>query len=708
MLEDGEISASRAADSRQSQKDKDPEILDDSEESQTFDSIYYPAIQKIKSQEVDDAALAQRALSWIACAKRSLSPRELQHAVAIEADTRSLNEDQIPEIEKILSVCEDLIFLDQESDTVRWIQDAAWQYFDRTWPVWFPDAQVEITKACVTYLSFDMLDGLESKPNPENYPLYSYAAGFWSDHAKGTMAESDSLVLKFLIAAMTPSTYIRFVIESDEYLSSRLSDGINTSTAKMTRLQLSIYLGLSTSTSVLLKETPELKSDKGALFLSPLVLAAERGHADIVNILFDNETAIESEAFEIAAERGNNEILRTLFERIGTDVLNDCKENTPGSNMIRSAIQNNHEETVNLLLDQGLNLSSGKAASCTSLAAKLGHTEIAMRLAYNPGKLEDPHSSGARVRPLAFFTAIQDGNEELITRIIEKGIPSREEGKGLSYSIVLLSAAGSGNERIVKMLLDKGLDPETQSHSRTSPLWAAVQSGSEGVVRVLFEAGQPSFGTDDSTLGSAVSRNGDDTPLDSAKDEENTAEQKLDYTKNIVSAAVLRGHDGILRILFQKISNLETVELSKSLLPLAIQHKQEGTVQFLLEKGANPEPEGQDTTPLLQTAKLGLEKAAASLLEHGANIEAEDIDGSTPLFVAIKEGHSKVIDVLLDCGADVERRSSSGETAYEFALRYRNPIAVRSIQARLSLLSTVSSDTDLGPSDSDLEMDDSE
>ncbi|KAK3896356.1 ankyrin repeat protein [Staphylotrichum tortipilum] len=111
-------------------------------------------MDRIEGQLKDQEELAKHILSWITCAKRPLSTMELQHALGVEVGETELDPDNIPLVEDIVSVCAGLVTVDEESGIIRLVHYTTQEYFVRTWKQWFPDAQVDITDICATYLSF--------------------------------------------------------------------------------------------------------------------------------------------------------------------------------------------------------------------------------------------------------------------------------------------------------------------------------------------------------------------------------------------------------------------------------------------------------------------------------------------------------------------------------------------------------------------------
>lgn len=76
-------------------------------------------MERIEGQLADSQELAKQALGWITCSKRPLTTLELQHALAVEIGQSSLDEDNLPEIDDVVSVCAGLVTIDEGSGIIR-------------------------------------------------------------------------------------------------------------------------------------------------------------------------------------------------------------------------------------------------------------------------------------------------------------------------------------------------------------------------------------------------------------------------------------------------------------------------------------------------------------------------------------------------------------------------------------------------------------
>lgn len=107
--------------------------------SEAYNIAYENAMDRVvNGQSRDHAKLAIEALSWIVRAKRPLTATELQHALAVEANTSALDEENLTDIDDVVAFCAGLVTIDKESGIIRLAHYTAQEYFERTWEQWFP------------------------------------------------------------------------------------------------------------------------------------------------------------------------------------------------------------------------------------------------------------------------------------------------------------------------------------------------------------------------------------------------------------------------------------------------------------------------------------------------------------------------------------------------------------------------------------------
>jgi len=91
--------------------------------SSDIDDIYSTSWQRIKAQSTEWAVLAEWAIIWLTHAYRPLKIVELQHALAVQCDRETFDNDDVTDEETIVSVCCGLITIDKESQIVHFVRE---------------------------------------------------------------------------------------------------------------------------------------------------------------------------------------------------------------------------------------------------------------------------------------------------------------------------------------------------------------------------------------------------------------------------------------------------------------------------------------------------------------------------------------------------------------------------------------------------------
>ncbi|KAH7418500.1 hypothetical protein BKA64DRAFT_590520, partial [Cadophora sp. MPI-SDFR-AT-0126] len=263
--------------------------------SAAYDHAYKDAMERINGQVEEQEELAKEVLSWIICAKRPLSTIELQHALGVEVDESELDEANIPDIDDMVSVCAGLVTIDEDCGIIRLVHYTTQEYFDRTRKQWFPDAQASITTACVTYLSFDELaSGIchcddEFEQRLQSNKFYKYAAQNWGYHAREASTAYRS-VIDFLRkqAHVEASAQVLMAFKRHRSEVNYSQNGPK----QMTGLHLAAFFGVSSVIlSLLDSNPPDLKDSRDR---TPLSLAAEEGHENVVKLLLEHGAELNS------------------------------------------------------------------------------------------------------------------------------------------------------------------------------------------------------------------------------------------------------------------------------------------------------------------------------------------------------------------------------------------------------------------------------
>jgi hypothetical protein len=291
--------------------------------SEAYDNAYKDAMERIGGQLSDEEALAKQVLPWITCAKRPLTTFELEHALAIEIGQCQLDEQNLCQVEDMVSVCAGLVTVDKESDIIRLVHYTTQEYFERTQKHWFPNAEADITIGCMTYLLFNVFDSGYCQTDKEFEErlqlnlLYDYAASNWGHHARQALTLCQK-VIGFLECKAKVEASSQALIAAK--VSSWHLNYSQTVPRQITSLHLAAYFGIQKAAESLLEHVYILDL-RDSYSQTPLSWAAEMGHEAVVKLLLDNSADLESKdkhgrtPLSCAAENGYEALVKLLFNR---------------------------------------------------------------------------------------------------------------------------------------------------------------------------------------------------------------------------------------------------------------------------------------------------------------------------------------------------------------------------------------------------------
>jgi len=328
-----------------------------------------------------------------------LTAKELCHALAIEIGDRALIRDRVYDAEDLVSVCSGLVTLDHESGFIRFVHYTTQEYFERVILKWHPDAQEEIVKACLTYLSFDTFrHGSYGKHREflkalaEN-EFFDYSASYWADHTRPVESITSQLALAFLCDDGSVSSMFNYV--SLENKLKMHPFGPQVFTTKLTPLHLTARYGFLYLTERLLngeQENMEYSvNSQDREGRTPLSFTAVRGHDGIVKALLgrdDIEPDVKTHhgwtPLCLAACRGHSAVVKLPLER--DDIDANSAEDIAGLTSLLWAARRGDEAVVRSLLqreDVDPNHKDYNGHTALSWAALEGREEVVRLLLSN-------------------------------------------------------------------------------------------------------------------------------------------------------------------------------------------------------------------------------------------------------------------------------------------------------------------------------------
>lgn len=353
--------------------------------TQILAKAYEQTMERINRQKQGLTEVAMRVLSWITCAKTPLTTLELQHALATKTGKSELDQGDMPNDKDMVSVCAGLVTVDEKSDVIRLVHYTLQEYFEKTQKCWFPDAEFDITRTCLTYLSFKAFETGSCQTDEEFEkrlrlnPLYNYATHNWGHHAQGAPTLSEEVV-EFLRHESQVGASSEVLMSCRLY--SNAPEHRQRYPGQSTGLHLAAYFGLekAANTLLILKYDPDPTDCCGR---TPLSYAAERGHGAVVKLLLENDTVNpNSECPDGHTPLWwamcclNYGIVKLLLATNHIDLNSACAD---GRTLLWWAISRNHEAVVKMMLETGqIDLNSECADGYTPLGWAIHRNNVAV------------------------------------------------------------------------------------------------------------------------------------------------------------------------------------------------------------------------------------------------------------------------------------------------------------------------------------------
>lgn len=351
---------------------------------------------RIERQGPKSVEFGKRVLSWIICAKRPLTTSEPQHALAVDVGEPRLDKYNLPQVEDMVSVCAGFVTIDEESRIIRLVHYTAQEYFQRTQEQWFPNAQLEKTSVCTTYLSFSDFEGghcetdIAFEERLREHKLYDYAAHNWGHHARDPLALCTEVV-NFLncekkVEASNQARMVTKFYSSHSKYSQEFPK-------RTSGLHLAAYSGIKKTVKELLQEgaKPNTMNSNGR---TPLSWAAEEGYEEVVKLLLEKGADLDCKdnkgrtPLSWAGSEGHKTVVQLLLEK-GVDPEPKATDyDINGFTPLFYTARNGHKAVAELLLEKGVNPDS--KSYCTykynrnrtplSFAAEYEHEAVAQLL----------------------------------------------------------------------------------------------------------------------------------------------------------------------------------------------------------------------------------------------------------------------------------------------------------------------------------------
>jgi hypothetical protein len=360
---------------------------------------------------------AARILLWVVMAIRPLTLSELSVVINVKPSV-GFSRDEV--MRDQVSYCG--YFLTIKEDEVGLIHQSAKDYLLRKSLDPNPELEnfrvkeymgnLKIARKCLDYLQSGALangkvDLQTDFSHLKVFPLLSYAALHWPEHARSLARSEDIFDLSLPFYHKTSQIRLSWL---RTYWAMKEYDDLPKS---FTLLHLASYFGILPLAENLLLKKGLINKVKRLLVLglnkiddkrsTTLYWAAQRGHEAVVRLLLEKGADVEAkgrfrETALIGAARGGHEaVVRLLLEK-GADV--EAKDEYGGTALVGAA-EGGHEAVVRLLLEKGADVEVKDGLGGTALigAAQRGH-EAVVRLLLEKGadvKAKDKYGGTALI-----------------------------------------------------------------------------------------------------------------------------------------------------------------------------------------------------------------------------------------------------------------------------------------------------------------------
>ncbi|KAK4465531.1 ankyrin repeat-containing domain protein [Cladorrhinum samala] len=510
--------------------------------SGAYHLAYDEAVERIERQHHDQVELAKQVLSWITSAVRPLTTAELQHALAVEPDTMGLDEDNLPDIGDMVTVCAGLVTVDRESDVIRLVHYTTQQYFECTKALLSPNSEADITATCITYLSYDQFDDGPCKTQEEfklrlsTNKFYDYAANCWGCHALGVEKKCWDKVVNFLRSSskarassqalriyqypyhflqissdgwpylLMGSLHLVAFFELEAFIDPLLDTKLEVNAADSggnTPLYFAIRnVHLGTVRHLLQKGA--VTNIRNSVGLTPLTLAASlaspASHAIIQELLCAGADVNFSHLdggtpFAVAVMLNNTPLFRLLLDN-GADIeAVDVKGKTALSRAIQ-LLSYSSLQTVEQVLDFGADIKTKDHKGRTALHLAIDHEdEDAARLLLSRG-VEVNHRNLTHGQTAISYAA-EHGDSEKVNVLL--GWPDTDPELSCNVDRTPLSyAAKEGHIDVVTLLLSDGrVKPDSKDAYGMTPLSIASRHGHIEIMKALLATGDADVNSKD-------------------------------------------------------------------------------------------------------------------------------------------------------------------------------------------------------------------
>ena len=289
-----------------------------------LDAMYDQTLERIREAGPKFASLGLMIIRWVLHAARPLSLLEIRHALAVEVDDKSFDEEGLIDEELLEPSCAGLITV-QEHGTVRLVHYTAQEYLSRKSSVLFPGTDAIIANICLTYIRFENVRDIPGGiyfwilSQQRKRPFLRYAIQHWSQHMRAIPdSDLDEEVLGFFAQKSNVPSWHQALMP---FATKHLTPKLRLEYRSLNGLFLASMHGLHSICKKFLDQGGDVNSTDPCGY-TPLHYATNYDHGNVVQLLLKAGANLEITAevdcrtvLHLAAWNGHEGIVQQLLEK---------------------------------------------------------------------------------------------------------------------------------------------------------------------------------------------------------------------------------------------------------------------------------------------------------------------------------------------------------------------------------------------------------
>ncbi|XP_061586358.1 poly [ADP-ribose] polymerase tankyrase-1 isoform X3 [Cololabis saira] len=403
-------------------------------------------------------------------------------------------------------------------------------------------------------------------------------------------------------------------------------------------------------TELLLRKGANI-NEKNKDFMTPLHVAAERAHNDILEVLQKHGAKVNAAdtlgqtALHRAALAGHIQTCKLLLS-YGADPSIVSLQGFTAAQMGNEAVQQ--------ILNENVPTRNSDVDYRFLEAAKAGDLDTVQQLC-TPQNVNCRDLEGRHSTPLHFAAGYN--RVAVVEYLLHHGADVHAKDKG--GLVPLHNACSYGHYEVAELLVRHGASVNVADLWKFTPLHEAAAKGKYEICKLLLKHGaDPTKKNRDGNI-----------PLDMVKDGDTDIQDLLRGDAALLDAAKKGCLARVQKLCSQENINCRDAQGRNSTpLHLAAGYNNLEVADYLLEHGADVNAQDKGgLIPLHNAASYGHVDIAALLIKYNTCVNATDKWAFTPLHEAAQKGRTQLCALLLAHGADPTMKNQEGQTALDLA-----------------------------------------